>query len=122
MTSHAQLKQQEWYEFFEDALQADLRRHHDVPEIYSALVSRGFSDIVIREIDESMQVGTEAYITEHQKKSYSYHHMMGEEQFRGAMTRMKRKLGRRKHVFRLRKMTLIEGRLPLHGGSARLGS
>lgn len=112
MTSHAQLELQEWYRFFPGALCRDLRRHWDVPQIYRALADRGFTNIEIREVDETEDVPTDRYIGEHQQKSYSFHHLVDEKTFKKSIAMMKRELANQERVLRLRRMTLISAVRP----------
>jgi FkbM family methyltransferase len=74
--SHKQLSNVEWIKFFNGALEIDIRRTYDVPEIVNTLKNIGFSDIKISNIDECSIFKSDFYEKMLRNKVYSLLHIL----------------------------------------------
>jgi len=74
--SHKQLSNVEWIKFFDGALEIDIHRTYDVPEIVNALEKIGFSDIKVSNIDECSIFKSDFYEKMLRNKVYSLLHIL----------------------------------------------
>jgi len=73
-STHAQLKEREWYQFFPSALPVDLARHPDREALNKALSLAGFNHIVTTTIDESRPIEKDFFYSMMQNKAFSTLH------------------------------------------------
>jgi SAM-dependent methyltransferase len=124
MSSHEQLTSYEWSRYFPDALDTDLRRHHDVAAVEACLRHHDFSSIEIQEIDETRLVPAKEYLRCFELKYLSSLRLLPESKYQVGMAALRAAVSRSAWVTRNARTTLIlaryENRAAQEGSLCRL--
>jgi SAM-dependent methyltransferase len=110
MSSHAQLRSDEWGAYFPEAMSIDLRAHHDTGAVCAALERNGFRGVDVREIDESRWMPTATYVGLFEARSLSSLRLITDAQFAAGMRRMRQAYEGRTQTFRRARTTLISAK------------
>ncbi len=80
-STHSQLQNRDWYQYFPEALELDIRRHPDQEAIINAFEKNGFGDIKITAVDESRYVTSNFVREMFSQKAFSTLRMISPESF-----------------------------------------